>query len=298
VTSDSPELPPLPTLGGALPPLPTLGGTGTSTGTSTGGLPPLPTIGAVSRRAPGGGARRVWQPAQVIEVRDETPHARTFRLALPPGDRHVPGQHYDVRLTAPDGSQAQRSYSIASAPEMPGSAELPPGKRPVHVELTVERIADGDVSPYLHDVIKVGDEIEVRGPFGGWFIWRGDTPVLLVGGGSGVVPLMAMRRYWQAIGRPVPLKLVVSVRTPEDLYYAGEYGDETTVVYSRKAPTDAERPAGRLAAPVLEPLIGALPPETVAYVCGSAGFAEHASQLLVTLGVDRSAVRVERFGPS
>jgi ferredoxin-NADP reductase len=162
----------------------------------------------------------------------------------------------------------------------------------------VERIADGDVSPYLHDVIQVGYELEVRGPFGGWFIWRGDTPVLLVGGGSGVVPLMAMRRYWQAIDRPVPLNLVVSVRTPEDLYYPGEYGDETTVVYSRKAPAAALRPAGRLAADVLEPLIDALPAGTVAYVCGSAGFAEHASQLLVTLGIDRSAVRVERFGPS
>ena len=233
----------------------------------------------------------------MAEIRDETANARTFRLALPPGTgRHVPGQHYDVRLTAPDGSQAQRSYSVASAPEVRAGVEA---NRPVHIELTVERIADGDVSPYLHEVIKVGDELEVRGPFGGWFIWRGDTPALLVGGGSGVVPLMAMRRYWQSIGRPVPLSLVVSVRTPEDLYYADEYGAETSVVYSRKAPPDAPRPAGRLAAAVLEPLIASLPAaETVAYVCGSAGFAEYASQLLVSLGVDRSAVRVERFGPS
>jgi ferredoxin-NADP reductase len=285
VTSNPPEpLPALPTLGGALPPLPGLSG---------GELPPLPTLGPVSRRPPSGGARRHWQQARVLAIRDETANARTFRLALPPGaGRHVPGQHYDVRLTAPDGSQAQRSYSIASAPGLPGSAAT------VEFELTVERIADGDVSPYLHDVIRVGDEVEVRGPFGGWFIWRGDTPVLLIGGGSGVVPLMAMRRYWQAIDRPVPLHLVVSVRTPEDLYYANEYGDETTVVYTRKAPADAVRPAGRLDAAVLEPLIAALPAETVAYVCGSAGFAEHASQLLVTLGVDRSAVRVERFGPS
>jgi ferredoxin-NADP reductase len=283
VTSN--DLPPLPTLGGDLPALPTLDGPG--------GLPPLPTLGPVSRRAPVGGARRHWQPARVIDVRDETPTARTFRLELAPAPgRHVPGQHYDVRLTAPDGSQAQRSYSIASAPEPPGR------EGPQHIELTVERIADGDVSPYLHDVIKVGDEIEVRGPFGGWFIWRGDTPVLLLGGGSGVVPLMAMRRYWAATGRPVPLNLVVSVRTPEDLYYQGEYGDETTVVYTRAAPAGAIRPAGRLAADVLEPLVTARPAGTVAYVCGSAGFAEHASQLLVSLGVDRSAVRVERFGPS
>jgi len=293
VTSDPPDLPPLPTLGGGLSPLPTLGGP-----TGADGLPPLPTLGPVSRRAPAGGARRFWQQARVVGIRDETANARTFRLALPPGTgRHVPGQHYDVRLTAPDGSQAQRSYSVASAPELPDPA-IPSDARPVHIELTVERIADGDVSPYLHDVIQVGDELEVRGPFGGWFIWRGDTPVLLIGGGSGVVPLMAMRRYWLAIGRPAALNLVVSVRTPEDLYYPDEYGDETTVVYSRKAPAQASRPAGRLAADVLEPLVTSLSPGTVAYVCGSAGFAEHASQLLVSLGVDRSAVRVERFGPS
>jgi ferredoxin-NADP reductase len=278
VTSDQPDLPPLPTLGGD--------------------LPPLPTLGPVSRRPPPGGARRFWQQARVVEIREETRHARTFRLALPPGTgRHVPGQHYDVRLTAPDGSQAQRSYSIASAPEFGpgGDSSL---QRRVHIELTVERIADGDVSPYLHDVVTVGDELEVRGPFGGWFIWRGDTPALLIGGGSGVVPLMAMRRYWQASGQPVPLALVVSVRTPEDLYYAAEYGPETVVVYSRKAPADALRPAGRLTAAVLEPLVYSLATGTVAYVCGSAGFAEHASQLLVELGVDRTAVRVERFGPS
>ena len=291
MTSNPPDqgLPPLPKLTGGLPPLPTIGG---------GELPPLPSIGPVSRRPPTGGARRHWQPAQVVDIRDETPHARTFRLALPPGTgRHVPGQHYDVRLTAPDGSQAQRSYSIASTPEF-GPGGDSGQSRAVAVELTVERIADGDVSPYLHDVIKVGDEIEVRGPFGGWFIWRGDTPVLLLGGGSGVVPLMAMRRYWVAIGMPVPLRLVVSVRSPEELYYADEYGAETTVVYSRTAPADSVRPAGRLDAAVLEPLIDAMPTGTVAYVCGSAGFAEHASQLLVSLGVDRSAVRVERFGPS
>jgi ferredoxin-NADP reductase len=299
VTSNPQEpLPALPTLGGDLPPLPSLGGD----------LPPLPTLGPVSRRPPVGGARRHWQQARVLATRDETANARTFRLALPPGvGRHVPGQHYDVRLTAPDGSQAQRSYSIASAPQLPTDSRptgpeptgpAPTGPAPIEFELTVERIADGDVSPYLHDVIRVGDEVEVRGPFGGWFIWRGDTPALLVGGGSGVVPLMAMRRYWQAIDPPVPLHLVVSVRTPEDLYYANEYGDETTVVYSRKAPADSPRPAGRLSAAVLQPLIAAMPAETVAYVCGSAGFAEHASQLLVSLGVDRSAVRVERFGPS
>lgn len=261
-------------------------------------LPPLPTLtGPLNRRPPPGGARRTWQPARVVQLRDETPTARTFRLELPAGTaRHVPGQHYDVRLTAPDGSRAQRSYSVASAPELPRDG---PAGGPVAIELTVDRIANGDVSPYLHDVVRVGDAVEVRGPFGGWFVWRGDTPALLLGGGSGVVPLMSMRRWWAAAGRPVPLRLVVSVRTPDDLFYRGEYGDETTVVYSRQAPADALRPAGRLAAAVLEPLIGVLPTGgTAVYVCGSAGFAEYASQLVVSLGVDRGAVRVERFGPS
>jgi ferredoxin-NADP reductase len=265
-----------------LPPLPTLAG-----------LPALPTLGPVSRRPPAGGARRSWQTARVVEIRVETPTARTYRLALPAGaERHVPGQHYDVRLRAPDGSTAQRSYSIASAPQSRSAG-------PTFAELSVERIADGDVSPYLHDVVQLGDELEVRGPFGGWFIWRGDTPVLLVGGGSGVVPLMAMRRYWAALGRPQPLRLVVSVRTPADLFYAGEYGEETSVVYTRQAPDGDPRKPGRLAAETLEPLVSELSEvDTVAYVCGSAGFAEHASQLLVSLGVDRGAVRVERFGPT
>jgi len=281
-------------------------------------LPPLPTLGPVSRQAPPGGARRHWRPARVSEIRTETARAKTFRLTLAPASgpptngrpapghpapgqpaprlpapgQHVPGQHYDVRLTAPDGSTAQRSYSIASAPQ------VTPAPGPVQIELTVERIADGDVSPYLHDVVRVGDELEVRGPFGGWFIWRGDTPVLLVGGGSGVVPLMAMRRYWLATGRSVPLRLVVGVRTPEDLFYPGEYGDETSVIYSRQAPAGDRRPPGRLAASDLAPLIAQLPGRSTVYVCGSAGFAEHASQLVVSLGVERTAVRVERFGPS
>jgi ferredoxin-NADP reductase len=266
----------------ALPPLPSLDS-----------LPPLPSIGPVVRRPPVGGARRQWQTARVVEIRDETPTAKTFRLALPAGTgQHVPGQHYDVRLTAPDGSTAQRSYSIASAPGRPGPGE-------VYAELSVERIADGDVSPYLHENIHVGDTVEVRGPFGGWFIWHGQMPVLLIGGGSGVVPLMAMRRYWISIGQPVPLRLVVSVRTPDDLFYPGEYGPETTVVYTRRAPDGDPRTPGRLSAQTVKPLVDELPAgKTAAYVCGSAGFAEHASQLLVDLGMEPSSIRVERFGPS
>lgn len=267
----------------ALPPLPSLTGL-----PSLAGLPALPTLGPVGRRPPVDGARRNWQQATVLDIHDETPRARSFRLSLAGSSaRHVPGQHYDVRLRAPDGSTAQRSYSIASAPAVG------------MIELTVERIADGDVSPYLHDVIKVGDSFEVRGPFGGWFIWAGDSPALLVGGGSGVVPLISMRRYWAQLERPVPLHLVVAVRTPQDLFFAGEYGDETTLTYSRQSPAGDPRPPGHLDAATLQSVLGQLPAQAfTAYVCGSAGFAEHASQLLVGLGVDRSAVRVERFGPS
>jgi ferredoxin-NADP reductase len=251
--------------------------------------------GPVLRRLPPGGARREWQRGEVVEIRDETPRARTLRLWLPQGHPHVPGQHYVVRLTADDGSQASRSYSVASAPE-PGR---PREEQGTHVELTVERLDDGVVSPFLHDQVAVGDLVELRGPFGGWFVWRGDTPALLVGGGSGVVPLMAMLRHWRRLGERVPLAAVVSVRSPGDLFYAGEYGPETTVVHTRTAPAGSSRPPGRLDAATLAPLVERLAPAgAVAYVCGSTGFAEHASQLLVEVGMDAGAVRVERFGPS
>jgi len=244
----------------------------------------LPTFTAVNRRPPPGGARRLWQQARVVEIRRETPRAVTVRLELPRWVAHTPGQHYVVRLTAPDGYQAQRSYSAAS----------PPGDEPF-LELTVERLADGEVSSYLHDGLVAGDSLEVRGPFGGWFTWRGERAALLVGGGSGVVPLMAMVRHRRREQLTVPLRLVVSTRSPEELLYAGEYGEESTVVYTRVLPPRWARPPGRLSADDLAPL---LIPGATAYVCGSSGFAEHASQLLVSLGQPAADVRVERFGPS
>lgn len=242
-------------------------------------LPPLPQIlGPLQRRPPAGGARREWVTATVVGLRDETARMRTFVLRLPTPLLHVPGQHLTVRLTAPDGYAAQRSYSIASAP----GGEL---------ELMVERLEDGEVSAYLHHELRVGDPLEVRGPFGGWFVWNGRSPVLLVGGGSGVVPLMSMLRHHRATGSSVPLRLVVSVRSPDALPFAGEYGAETTVVYSRHAA--GGRPPGRLSAADLRPL---LVPDATSYVCGSSGFAEHASQLLVDLGVPTGSIRVERYG--
>ncbi|HEY7106762.1 MAG TPA: ferredoxin reductase [Acidimicrobiia bacterium] len=224
-----------------------------------------------------------WRVARVVAIRDETPRAKTIRLALDEPAPHRAGQHYVVRLTAEDGYTASRSYSVASPPD--DTNEL---------ELTVERLGDGEVSEFLHDVLEVGDELELRGPIGGWFVWEGDTPALLVGGGSGLVPLMAMLRLARRLGRPDLVRLVVSVRRPDDLFYADEVpGPETTVVYTREAPPGSPRPAGRLNADDVRP---ALLPGATAYVCGSSGFADAASDLLVAVGVPVGSIRVERFG--
>jgi ferredoxin-NADP reductase len=218
-------------------------------------------------------------------MRDETPRARTFRLALSEPRPHVPGQHYVVRLTAPDGYTASRDYSVASAPD--GTGEI---------ELTVERLEDGEVSVFLHDVVVPGDELEVRGPIGGFFAWDASGPALLVGGGSGVVPLMAMLRHARRLGREDLVRLVVSARSPEDLYYADELpGPETTVIYTRQAPPEAGRGAGRLAVADMAPLVRG---GETAYVCGSPGFADAATTVLIEAGVPVESIRVERFGPS
>jgi ferredoxin-NADP reductase len=226
-----------------------------------------------------------WRTARVADIRDETANAKTFRLALPSPVRHLAGQHYVVRLTAPDGYTASRSYSIASAPDE--TAEF---------ELTVERFQDGEVSTFLHDVVVPGDDLEVRGPIGGWFVWRGDTPALLIGGGSGVAPLMAMLRLARQTGRTDLVRLVASARSPNDLYYADELpGPESTIVYTRETPLSFSRPAGRLTADDVAPLLTSA---AIAYVCGSARFAEAASELLVDQGVPTDHIRVERFGPT
>ena len=225
-----------------------------------------------------------WQRATVLATDPETATARTLRLGLADPVPPLPGQHYVVRLVAPDGYTATRSYSVASAPDDSGE-----------VELTVELLPDGEVSGFLHDVLEVGDVLEVRGPIGGWFAWSGDAPALLVGGGSGVVPLMAMLRHARRTGESDLVRMVVSVRTPEDLYYASELpGPEVTVVHTRRAPPGDLRPPGRLGAADLP----AIAPGATAYVCGSSGFADAASALLVEAGVPVSAIRVERFGPT
>ncbi|WP_030165987.1 ferredoxin reductase [Streptomyces sp. NRRL S-813] len=225
-----------------------------------------------------------WQTATLTEIRQETPHAATFRLAVPAWPGHLPGQHLMLRLTAPDGYTAQRHYSIASAPDDSG-----------HIELTLDHVEGGEVSGWFHTVARPGDRVEVRGPLSGFFAWPGDRPALLLGAGSGVVPLMSMVRHHRARQLAVPLRLLVSARSPEELIYAREFGPETTPVFTRRAPGGV--PVGRLSAAHLAPLV-ARPPAGgwEAYVCGSNGFAEHASRLLVAAGLPVDRIRIERFG--
>ncbi len=226
-----------------------------------------------------------WQGAKVVQIRRETARAKTFRMELDEPSDYLAGQHYVLRLTAPDGYSASRSYSVASAPD--GSNEI---------ELTVERLPEGEVSSFMHDEVVVGDELEVRGPIGGWFVWRGDTPALLVGGGSGLVPLMAMLRLAHRTGRLELVHLIVSIRTPEDLYYAAELRDlPATVLYTRTTPAAWPRPAGRLTSADLPTSIGA---ETTGFVCGSSGFSDAATEVVMEVGGRTDRIRVERFGPT
>jgi ferredoxin-NADP reductase len=230
-----------------------------------------------------------WQSATVLAVRDETPTAKTYRLRLPEPRRHLAGQHYVLRLVAPDGYTASRSYSVASAPDDTGE-----------IELTVEYLVGGEVSEFLHDVVAPGDELEVRGPIGLFFVWRGDRPALLIGGGSGVVPLMAMLRQGRRDGHADLLRVLVSARTPADLYYAHELpGDEVRIIWTRSAPPDDARGAGRMTVDDVAPLVrGGNGTYEDVFVCGSPAFADAATERLREAGVPDEVIRVERFGPS
>ncbi|MET7702185.1 ferredoxin reductase [Streptomyces sp. NPDC005485] len=244
-----------------------------------------PTRFAVPGRiAVGNRTAATWQTATLTGIRRETPHATTFRLAVPQWAGHLPGQHLMLRLTAHDGYAAQRHYSIASAPDDSG-----------HIELTLDHVEGGEVSGWFHTGAAIGDTVEVRGPLSGFFAWPGDRPALLIGAGSGVVPLMSMLRHHRARDLEVPLRLLVSARSPEELIYAREYGAETTPVFTRSAPEDTA--VGRMAAAHVAPLLAEQPPGGwEAYVCGSNGFAEHASRLLVEAGQPVDRIRIERFG--
>jgi ferredoxin-NADP reductase len=233
----------------------------------------------VEQRAPGR-----WQIGTVKRVKPETPRVKSFRIELPMWIPHLPGQHYDVRLTAPDGYRAQRSYSVASSPLDEGE-----------IELTVDRLDEGEVSPYFHDVVVEGDQVELRGPFASYFVWHGEGPVVLVGGGSGVVPLMAMLRHRRRTMPELPMRLVYSVRSGEEVIYADELGDDAVLTFTREAPEGWTGHTGRIDAPLID---AALMPMATAFVCGSNGFVEAASRLLLEAGADPARIRTERFGPT
>jgi ferredoxin-NADP reductase len=224
-----------------------------------------------------------WRTGTVRSVEHPSPHAVVVRVEVPDRIDHLPGQHYAIRLTADDGYVAQRSYSVASPP----SDAL--------LEFYVERIDDGEVSSFLAEVVEVGDELDLRGPIGGWFVWRADTPAVGVAGGSGAVPLLAMLRHARDVGRADLLRLAVGAATldrlpaPEEFQAAG-----AVIALSRAAGADG-RAAGRLTAAELAPLVPHVGP---CFVCGSARFAEGATDLLTGLGVAADRIRVERFGPS
>ena len=232
-----------------------------------------------------------WKSGRVVSVREETPSGRSIVLDVPGWAGNIAGQHVDVRLTAEDGYTATRSYSIASAD---GSDRI---------ELAVDRLPDGEVSPFLVDILAVGDELEVRGPLGGWFVWKPEQaePVQLIAGGSGIVPIVAMIRAHAAVGSTARFELLYSVRTPSDEFFAaelealaGSYG--RTTVYTREVPSGWPVPAGRVTRDVLaEHTIPASDGPSV-FVCGPTAFVEAIADWLVELGHDPARVKTERFG--
>jgi len=238
--------------------------------------------------------RLIWRVADVLDARAETASARTLVLDVPEWPGHVAGQHVDLRLTAEDGYATQRSYSIANAHD---------GAR---VELTVQRVTDGEVSAYLVDEVRAGDRLELRGPVGGYFVWRPQQaePVLLLAGGSGVVPLMAMVRARAAARAAAPTRLLYSVRSIGEVLYADELrhraqadaGLDVAYAFTRAAPRGWPRPAGRIDAALLAGVGWPPEREPTSYVCGPTSFVETMADLLVAAGHPAARVRTERFG--
>jgi ferredoxin-NADP reductase len=238
-----------------------------------------------------------WQLATVTAIRDETPTVRSFTLGLPGWPGHRPGQHVDLRLTAEDGYSVERSYSIASEPERTGQ-----------VDITVERIPGGEVSPFLHEVVVPGDRLEVRGPIGGYFVWEATLggPLLLVAGGSGVVPLMAMARHRAKAGSHVPARLLFSSRGPDEIIYGTELDQLTAVgdgfavahTLTREQPLGWTGYARRIDEEMLAEVIEPLGAATHAYACGPTALVEVVANGLVRLGLPPDRIRTERFGPT
>src|ERR1044071_6175276 len=239
----------------------------------------------------------MWHVGEVIALHDETPTARTITLQVADWPSHVAGQHVDVRLTAPDGYSAVRSYSIASPPNAEG-----------RVELTVERLPDGEVSPYLTQELAVGDPLELRGPIGGWFVWRTQQtePIQLIAGGSGIAPLMAMIRSRASTGSTAPFRLLYSVREPgavfyrDDLLALSDRDDKVslTYAYTRVAPKDWPRPPSRIDAALIADATWPSNLVPTCYVCGPTSFVVSVSRLLTASGNDPDKIRTERFGPT
>ena len=238
-----------------------------------------------------------WQIASIANIKPETTNVKTFTLKLPSWMRHRAGQHYDIRLTAEDGYQTQRSYSIASEPEREGE-----------VDITVERIEDGEVSSYLHDVVIPGDRIEVRGPIGGYFVWEADMtdPLLLIAGGSGVVPLMSMLRHRAASGANNPTALLYSSRSFEDVIYYEELdrlskangGPNVIHTLTRSQPADWKGYARRIDDAMLREIATPLGRKAQVFICGPTLMVESAANALVKIGIDSNQIRTERFGPT
>jgi ferredoxin-NADP reductase len=241
--------------------------------------------------------RLMWRVGTVTALHDETATARTISLEVPDWPGHVAGQHVDVRLTALDGYAAARSYSIASPPN---SVRL--------IELTVERLPNGEVSPYLTQGVRVGDSLELRGPIGGWFVWRPQQTeaIQLIAGGSGIVPLMAMIRSHARTGSAAPFRLLYSVRDPSVAFYRDElqtlsehnHSVSVTYVYTRAAPSDWSRPPGRIDAALMANTTWPSSLVPTCYVCGPTSFVETAAGLLIPAGNSPNKIRTERFGPT
>jgi ferredoxin-NADP reductase len=239
----------------------------------------------------------VWQIATVRQIRPETPKVKSFTFALPEWMRHRAGQHYDLRLTASDGYRAQRSYSIASAPEREGE-----------IDLTIERVEDGEVSTFLHETVVVGDRIELRGPIGGYFVWEAAqrAPLLLVAGGSGVVPMMSMLRHRAAARSPSPARLLFSSRTIDDVIYRAELDslvarDDGLQVFhtlTRAQPPGWTGYARRIDDAMLAEVAQPIARDALAFVCGPTALVEVAAAGIERAGVAVSRIKTERFGPT
>jgi len=238
----------------------------------------------------------VWRIGEVVETRPEAPHAKSIILEVPGWEGHKAGQHVDVRLTAEDGYQAQRSYSIASAPE--------DGR----LALVVERLEDGEVSPYLTDELRVGDKLELRGPIGGWFTWeaRDGGPLLLVAGGSGIAPLMAMIRHRAAARSDAPTRLLYSSRSREDTIYVEEFDRlaaedaalEVIHTLTRSQPPGWTGYSHRIDREMLDAVTPSPQERPLAFVCGPTPLVETVATVLVELGHESARVKTERFGPT